>query len=175
MRKLIFSFGVMLVLSFNIQAQSTAEDEKNVIKVDIENGTISGLKPSSSMADIKKSLPDFSGETEENQGINCDGGVFYLDKDLFFYTYRDFVEIRSNFDGKLSKDILNKNITEVTKILGTPDHQVKPSGDDESIMVLYFKRDYGCLRLNYTIATGNVFQVAIHSKPITEAMLDLCF
>ena len=85
------------------------------------------------------------------------------------------MDIKAEFKGKLSKDILNKNIQEVTKLLGAPDHQIKPAGDDESMMVVYFKMPYGCLRLNYNISTGNVFEVAMHTKPISEAMLDLCF
>lgn len=173
MKKVILGFVVLFLSAFTAQAQS--EKDKNTIKIDLENGVINNLKPSSTLEEIKKILPFFTGETAENEGINCDGGVFYTDNDVYFYTARDYVEIRSDFKGKLSKDILNKNIQEVTKLLGTPDHQIKPAGDDESIMVVYFKTEYGCLRLNYTIATGNIFEIAMHTKPINEAMLDLCF
>ncbi len=173
MKKVIFCCIALFTSTFSIQAQD--EKDKDVIKVDIENGIINGLKPSATMADVKKTMPFYTGETPENQGINCDGGIFYMNNDIYFYTARHYVEIRSQFDGKLSKDILNKNIQEITKLLGEPDHQIKPAGDDESIMVLYFKTSYGCLRINYTIATGNIFEIGIHPKPINEAMLDLCF
>lgn len=173
MKKALFSI-LMLVFAVNfIEAQE--EKDKDLIKVDIENGTINGLKPAATMDEIKKALPFFTDETAENQGINCDGGVFYMNNDVYFYTARDYVDIKAEFKGKLSKDILNKKIQEVTKLLGTPDHQIKPAGDDESMMVVYFKMPYGCLRLNYNISTGNVFEVAMHTKTISEAMLDLCF
>ena len=173
MKKGLFSILTLVFAVSFIQAQE--EKDKDLIKVDIENGTINGLKPAATMDEIKKTLPFFTDETAENQGINCDGGVFYMNNDVYFYTARDYVDIKAEFKGKLSKDILNKNIQEVTKLLGTPDHQIKPAGDDESMMVVYFKMPYGCLRLNYNISTGNVFEIAMHTKPINEAMLDLCF
>ena len=166
---------VLPAIYAGMKQKEREEKDKDLIKVDIENGTINGLKPAATMAEIKKALPFFTDETAENQGINCDGGVFYMNNDVYFYTARDYVDIRAEFKGKLSKDILNKNIQEVTKLLGTPDHQIKPAGDDESIMVVYFKMPYGCLRLNYNISTGNIFEIAMHTKPINEAMLDLCF
>lgn len=167
------SIFLLAVLAFNIQAQKNKN--KEIIKVDIENGTINGLNPAASMSDIKSTLPFFTGETAENQGINCDGGVFYYDNDVFFYTVRDFVDIKEDFNGALSKDILNKNIKEVIQLLGKPAHEIKLGGDDQSIRVSYYKTAYGCLRLNYNIATGNVFEIAMHTKPIHEAMLDICF
>lgn len=170
-----FILGCVIVLCNALVLHAQDEKDKGVIKIDLENGLINGLKPTSSAADIKKALPFFTGETEENKGINCDGGVFYGDNDVYFYTARDYVEIRSDFKGKFSKDILNINFKKALAILGNPKHEIKPKGDDESIMVAYFPMPYGCLRLNYTLATGNVFEMAIHSKPLEKAILDQCF
>ncbi len=173
MKKLIFSFLAFILISFNSLAQDLKD--KDLMHVDIENGTINGLKPSSLIEDVKKALPYFTEETEENKGLNCDGGIFYTKNDVFFYTARDYVVIRSAFNGKMSKELLNTNIQQVTKLLGKPDHIISPAGDEASSVVVYYKTSYGCLRINYLLSTGFVFEIAMHSKPINDAMLDLCF
>lgn len=173
MKKIIFSFFLLVLISSNSQAQDLKD--KDIVQVDLENGTINGLNPSSSKEDIKKIMPLFTEETEENKGVNCDGSLSYAQNDVFFYTARDYVVIRSAFNGKMSKELLNSNIIQVTKLLGKPDHTISPTGDEASIVVVYYKTSYGCLRVNYMLSTGFVFEIALHAKPINEAMLDLCF
>ena len=163
-----------MTISF-VKIHSQEEKDKDLIKVDLERGLVNGIAPTMKLDSIKKLMPYYSGETEENPDYNCGGGVFYQNNDVFFYTGRDYVEIRTEFNGKLSHDILNRNIEEVMRQLGKPDDQIKPKGDDESIMVVYFKKTYGCLRLNYNISTGNIYEIGIHTKPIGEAKMDICF
>jgi hypothetical protein len=173
MKKNILTFFVLLLISFHSQAQDFKD--KNILQVDLENGTINGLNPSASKEEVKKEMPQFTEETEENKGMNCDGGLSYAQNDVFFYTARDYVVIRSAFNGKMSKELLNRNIGQVTKLLGKSDHTISPAGDEASIVVVYYKTSYGCLRVNYMLSTGFIFEIGLHAKPIHEAMLDLCF
>ena len=173
MKKLIYYFLILLVSCINLHAQE--DKDKSLVKVDLERGLVNGLTPSTKSDSVKKFMPFFTGETEENPDYNCGGGVFYLNNDVYFYTGRDYIEIRAEFNGKISHDVLNRNIADVMRQLGKPDDQVKPKGDDESIMVVYFNKPYGCLRLNYNISTGNIYEIGIHSKPIGEAKMDICF
>jgi hypothetical protein len=170
------TISCLLFMAFAIYTASAQEEkDKPIFKVDLEKGLVNNLSPTTSMDSLKKLLPFFTSETAENPDYNCGGGVFYLNNDVYFYTGRDYIEIRTEFNGKLSHDILNRNIQEVTRQIGKPDDQVKPGGDDESIMVVYFKKPYGCLRLNYTISTGNIYEIGIHMKPILDAKMDICF
>ena len=173
MKKTIYCLLFVGLSIFTATAQE--EKDKNLIKVDLEKGLVNGLKPTMTMDSLKRMMPFYTSETEENPDYNCGGGVFYLNNDVYFYTGRDYIEIRTEFNGKMSHDILNHNIQEVTRQLGKPDDQVKPGGDDESIMVVYYKKPYGCLRLNYNISTGNIYEIGIHSKPILESKMDICF
>ncbi len=173
MKRLIYSVLLISALHYNIQAQDPKD--KNIIQIDLENGQINGLTPSSSAEEIKKVMPFFTDEIPENKGIDCDGGIYYAHQDLFFYTARDFVSIRTAYNGQISKDLLTKNIQQVSKLLGQPDHTITPAGDEASIVVAYYKTSYGCLRLNYMLSTGFIFEIGLHAKPINEAMLDLCF
>jgi hypothetical protein len=173
MKKNILTFFALMFVACLSQAQDFKD--KNILQVDLENGTINGLKPSASKEEVKKEMPQFTEETEENKGINCDGGLSYAQNDVFFYTARDYVVIRSAFNGKMSQELLNRNIVQVTKFLGKPEHTISPSGDEASIVVVYYKTSYGCLRVNYMLSPGFIFEIALHAKPINEAMLDLCF
>jgi hypothetical protein len=173
MKKTIYSALFLALSIFSASAQE--EKDKDLIKIDLDKGLVNGLKATTGLDTVKKMMPFFTSETAENPDYNCGGGVFYMHNDVYFYTGRDYVEIRTDFKGKLSHDILNRNIQEVTRLLGKPDDQVKPGGDDESIMVVYFNKPYGCLRLNYNISTGNVYEIGIHTKPILESKMDLCF
>jgi hypothetical protein len=173
MKKTIYGSIFMAFIFFTATAQE--EKDKDLIKVDLEKGLVNGLSPITALDSLKKLMPFYTSETAENPDYNCGGGVFYMNNDVYFYTGRDYIEIRTEFNGKLSHDILNRNIQEVTRQLGKPDDQIKPSGDDESIMVIYYKKDYGCLRLNYNISTGNIFEIGIHTKPILESKMDICF
>jgi hypothetical protein len=170
------TISCLLFMAFAIYTATAQEEkEKPIFKIDLEKGLVNGLSPTTSMDSLKKLLPFYTSDTAENPDYNCGGGVFYLNNDVYFYTGRDYIEIRTEFNGKLSHDVLNRNIQEVTRQLGKPDDQIKPGGDDESIMVVYFKRPYGCLRLNYTISTGNIYEIGIHMKPILDAKMDICF
>lgn len=80
----------------------------DVLFCDFKKGTLNGLNGQASMDEVKRQLPCFTGETEEGSSYNCGGGVFYLDHTFFFYTGRDYIEIRKGFQGKSSIEVLGK-------------------------------------------------------------------
>jgi hypothetical protein len=136
---------------------------------DIKKGTLNGLKPTASQEQVKKKLPCFTGDSEDGGDFNCGGGVFYLDNDFFYYTGRDYIELRSKFNGKLSIPLLGLTKAAAIKKLGMGKAvRIEKSGD---IQLLFFKMGYGCVRLN--IVEGKVDQVALHSMPAAKVILCL--
>ncbi len=135
---------------------------------DLKKGTLNGLKPTATQEQVKAKLPCFTGDTEDGSDFNCGGGVFFLDNDFFFYTGRDYIELRTKFNGKLSIPVLGLTKAAAIKKLGMG-RAVRTEKDEET-QFLFFKTAYGCVRLN--IVDGKVDQVAMHSMPAAE--VELC-
>lgn len=136
------------------------------ISADLKKGKLNGLSPTASMADVKKNLSCFTGESEEGSGFNCGGGVFFLNHDFFFYTGRDYIEIRKNFKGKMSISLLGQPVEEATKNFGDAVRNESHGGVD----YYFFKTKYGCLRVN--VEYGSITQVGIHAQPPDK--VELC-
>lgn len=64
------------------------------------------------MEKVKEKFPFFTGATEDGAGYNCGGGVFFLDHDFYFYTGRDYLEIRNDFRAKASMSLLGETKAE---------------------------------------------------------------
>ncbi len=146
-------------------AQDTPDNDYNVQDVsdpctnlyfDLKKGTLNGLKPDAPMYLVKSKLPCFTGETEEGSDINYGGGVFYLNHDFYFYTHKDYIEVRRNFKGKLSADILGKSKSQVRLFLFGKLNEIEyadlpgtghPYGN--GINKLYFKNDVGVLIVKF--------------------------
>jgi hypothetical protein len=140
--------------------------------VDLERGTLNGLSVGAAQKDIKTALPCFTGDTPDGSEFNCGGGVFFIDHDFYFYSGQDYIEIRKNFKGTVSVDILNKSPEQVTKILGMPDYHETVRKWDETVRTHYFyKRKYGCFSIVFI--KGKSLKVAIHNTPINET--GLCY
>ncbi len=92
---LLFSTIAALLLSLSAQAQCGA------IELNLAKGTLNGLSPNDAPEHIKKLLPCFTGETEEGSSYNEGGGVFFRDHDFYFYTHRDYIELRTGFKYEL--------------------------------------------------------------------------
>jgi hypothetical protein len=90
------------------------------ITVDILGGRVNELPVTSTVGQIKEKLPCFTSAEDESATAKCGGGVFYKDKDIYFYTARDYVEIGPNFKGKLSIPLMGAARTGLFKWLGLP-------------------------------------------------------
>lgn len=111
--------------------------------VDVLEGTVNeSLFTYSGMAEIEKKFPCFSSAKEETNGSTC-GGVFYKDKDISFYTERDYIEVGEHFKGKLSIPLMGASRNSLFSQLGNP--KVKDVSWDAyqtkyGILILYYNK-----------------------------------
>lgn len=130
--------------------------------VDILEGSVNDVYPYSTIGEIEKKFPCFSGTTPETNGSTC-GGVFYKDKDIYFYTERDFIEVGEHFKGKLSLPIMGASRGDLFKLLGNP--TIKDINWDA------FQTKYGILILYYN-AAGKIYKLQVTNK--NPETLKLC-
>lgn len=128
------------------------------IDVDLDKGTINGLKPNAKMETVKRKLPCYTGYSEEDTTINCGGGVFYLNNDFYFYTGNNFIEIRGKYTGGINYSLLGKSRGEVKATLGN----TAITRNNERIWL--YKRTYGTLRVTFDM-NGRVIELGIYSAP----------
>jgi hypothetical protein len=125
-------------------AQLKAKVKCPDLYVDILNGTVNDIKPSYTPNEIKEKFPCFTSAEEEGESVKCGGGIYFKDKDLYFYTRRDYVEVGPKFLGKTSFPLLGTKRNSLFKTLGNP--KIK---DD---LWEAFDMQYGTLVLHYDIA-----------------------
>ncbi len=117
MKKLILFFGWMFI-SLNLLSQLKTTPVCPPINVDILDGKVNGLQPIATFNQIKEKLPCFTSAEPESTTAACGGGVFYKDRDISFFTGRDYVEIGPKFKGKLSVPLMGANRNGTFKWLG---------------------------------------------------------
>jgi hypothetical protein len=162
MKTLLFIFLFMATVII-AHAQLKTTPVCSTMIVDILDGKVNGVLPDFTINQIKEKLPCFTSEELENSSSKCGGGVFYKDKDIYFYTGRDYVEIREKFKGKLSIPLLGASRNSLFKWLGNP--KIKDVNWDA------FQTQYGTLVLHYNKAAKvNLIQF---SKKSTDT-LTLC-
>jgi hypothetical protein len=91
---------------------------------------------------------------EEESTTKC-AGIFYKDKDIYFYPARNYIEIRQNFKGKLSLPLMGASRGSLFKWLGHP--KLKDANWDA------FQTKYGILILYYNKA-GKINKLQMSSK-----------
>jgi hypothetical protein len=94
-----------------------------MFKVDLNNGTVNGLNPVSSIEDIKSKLPCFSSTSTEGSTDKCGGGVFFPDKSINFYTGLDCISMQAKFKGsfsynKVDVQLIGLRLSQVAPIFG---------------------------------------------------------
>lgn len=162
MKNFLLILAVTLITNVVMAQLKTTPVCPNIV-VDILDGKINDLFPNSTIGEIKGKLPCFSELQDETSGSNCGGSVFYKDKDIYFYTARDYVEIREKFKGKLTVPLMGASRTGLFKWLGHP--KIKDVSWDA------FQMAYGTLVLYYN-KLGKVNKLQFSTKP-SEA-LSLC-
>ena len=111
--------------------------------VDVLEGTVNEkLFTYSSIAEVENKFPCFTSTTQETNGNTC-GGVFYKDKDIYFFTERDYIEVGANFKGTISLPIMGASRNSLFKWLGNP--QIKDVTWDAyqtkyGILILYINK-----------------------------------
>lgn len=126
-----------------------------VFKVDVLEGRLNDdLNPKSTAGEIKTIFPCFTEIVEEATATKC-SGIFYKDKDIYFYPGRNYIEIRQHFKGKLSLPLIGASRNSLFKWLGHP--KIKDISWDA------FQTKYGILILYYNKA-GKINKLQMSSK-----------
>ena len=145
MKTLIITF-FMLASSGIVLAQLKTTVKCPDVDVDLLDGIVNKtILATSTVGQIKLNLPCFTSFEDVGTTAKCDAGVFYKDKDIYFYTDRDYVEIGPNFKGKLSLPLLGAVRSSLFKMLGNP--MIKDVKWDA------FQTSYGILILYYDDAS----------------------
>jgi len=159
------SFLLLLstVILSGAMAQLTVKSKCPDFVVDILDGKVNGLKCTATNFDIKSKLPCATSSEEEGGTSKCGAFVFYKDRDIYFYTQRDYIEIGPKFKGKLTVPLLGAKRGTLFKVLGNPSMK-----DDKWEA---FQMQYGTLVLHYDAAGKvNLIQFSTNST----ATLSLC-
>ena len=155
--------ALFLGLFLITKAQLKAKTQCATFVVDILNGTVNNIKPTITIPELKEQLPCFTSSEDESPSSKCGGGVFYKDRDVYFYTQRDYVEIREKFKVKLSIPMMGESRNNLFKWLGNP--KIKDASWDA------FQMAYGTLVLHYNSAS-KVVLIQFSTKGTDE--LSLC-
>lgn len=153
----ILSFVVFLAAKAQLKTKPVCSD----FVVDVLDGKINGVHPDFTTAQIKTQLPCFT--NEEPASSKCGGAIYYKDRDVVFFTGREYVEIGPKFKGKLSLPLMGGKRGSFFKLLGNP--KLKDPNWDA------FETQYGCLILYYNSAS-KVRMIKFSTKTMED--INLC-
>ena len=165
MKKILFLSLFMGILSTGM-AQLKAKVKCPDFYIDVLNGTVNELKPSYTPNEIKEKFPCFTSSVEESNEAKCGGGIYFKDKDIYFYTKRDYVEVGPKFLGKTSIPLLGTKRNSLFKTLGNP--KIKDDLWDA------FEMQYGTLVLHYDVAGAAGKVKFFQFSTLGTEMLNLC-
>ena len=141
-KNLVLTTLAFVIFNVTVHAQLKTTAVCPGFTVDILGGKVNDMRTTSTVGQIKTAFPCFTSAEEESATAKCGGGVFFKDKDIYFYTARDYIEIGPNFKGKLSIPLMGTARTGVFKWLGNP--KIKDVTWDA------FQTEYGILILYYS-------------------------
>lgn len=162
--KKIFLIFISPAFMLATQAQlKTAAPVCPTFSIDILEGKINNdLSTKSTLGEVKTTFPCFTELVEEATGTKC-MGVFYKDKDIYFYSDRGYFEIREKFKGKLSLPLMGASRGSLFKWLGYP--KMKDASWDA------FQTKYGIL-IAYYNKGGKINKLQLSSR--TTDTIKLC-
>jgi hypothetical protein len=144
--KTIILFISSVAIWSGVQGQLKTTVKCADFHIDILAGSVNkDIFPNSTMGQIELHLPCFTGTEKEGDSSKCGGGVFYKDKDVYFYTSRHYIEIGSSFKGTMSIPLMGASRNSLFKWLGGP--EIKDVNWDA------FQTAYGILILYYNKAS----------------------
>jgi hypothetical protein len=160
MKNVFFTF-LSLATFLSVNGQLKTKPVCSDFVVDVLDGKVNGVRPDFTTAQIKTKLPCFT--TEEAATSKCGGAIYYKDRDVVFFTAREYVEIGPKFKGKLSLPLMGGKRGSFFKLLGNP--KLKDPNWDA------FDTQYGCLILYYNSAS-KVRMIRFSTKSTAE--INLC-
>ncbi|HEY0678199.1 MAG TPA: hypothetical protein VGD17_07925 [Chitinophagaceae bacterium] len=163
MKKYLLLVVIFSAFIFTADAQLKVKTVCPEFYIDILDGKVNGLKANAMIYDVKNKFPCFTSTEDETNTARCGGGVYYKDKDIYFYTGRDYIEIGPKFKGKMSVPLLGSKRNSLFSKLGNP--VMKDATWDA------YQTSYGTLVLRYD-AAGKV--KLIQFSTLGTNMLNLC-
>ncbi len=160
--KQLLSMLISLGLFSFCQAQLKAKAKCPVFEVDIMDGKVNGLRPNRASSEIKSVLPCFTTSEDESTSSKCGGTVFYKDRDIYFYTTRDYIEIGPKFQGKLSVPLLGSKRGSLFRLLGHPkikDDKWEAYQTGYGCLVLYYGPDNKCRKIQFSTKSTDALQL----------------
>ena len=162
--KKIISLLPVLFCVITAQSQLKVKAKCDEFYVDVLGGTINDVRPDYTMGQIKTKLPCFTSSDEEGSATaKCGGTIFYKDRDVYFYTDRDYIEIGEKFKGRMSVPLPGMLRKAVIKYFG------QPMLKDDTWEA--FQTAYGMAVMHYN-KLGKVYLIQLTTK--TAANLQLC-
>ena len=125
------------------QLKTSSQNSCAPFTVDLLNGKLNGVEPDFTAPEIKKLLPCFTSEEKEDTSSRCGGVIAFKDKDVYFYTGRNYVEIREKFNGKLSIPLMGAARGSLFKHLGHPlmkDTNWEAYQTSYGILIVYYNK-----------------------------------
>jgi hypothetical protein len=162
-----YLFVLMLTACFYItgkaQLKAKADCNNFLLTVDLLDGKVNGMRPNIPLPELKQKLSCSTGIEEEGTAAKCGAGVFYKDRDLYFYTDRDYVEIGEKFKGKLSIQLIGKPRNTLFNLLGNP--SIKDVSWDA------YQMSYGIMVVHFN-KTGKINKIQFSTRSADQ--LNLC-
>ena len=162
MKTIIVSlFSVVLCTIVSAQLKTTTKCPE--FDIDILDGVVNKTIPiTSTVGQIKLNLPCFTSFEEEGTSVKCGAGVFYKDKDVYFYTTRDYVEIGPAFKGNLSIPLMGASRDGLFKWLGSPKMK-EPNWDafqtSYGILIVYYNNAAKVDKIQFSTHSANSIQL----------------
>jgi hypothetical protein len=160
--RVIVLFFLLCISAISVSAQLKTSTKCADFEVDVLDGKVNGIKPDVTPERIKVLLPCFTA-TSAADSSKCGTIVSYADKDLYFYTDRDYVQIGPKFKGKLSIPLFGVQRNSLFQYLG--------NAKLKDVNWEAYQTSYGCLILYFDKA-GKINLIQFSSLG-TEAV-NLC-
>lgn len=162
MKNLLLSFFLLTILT-EVSAQLKTTPLCPPLMVNVMEGNVNNIQPNFTGGQIEKAFPCFTGKVEESDTSKCGGLISLDDNDIYFYTSRDYIEIREKFKGKMSIPLMGAARTELFQWLGYP--KIKDVSWDA------FQTAYGILIVYYNKA-NKIYKIQMSTK--TANTIKLC-
>lgn len=158
---------VILTLLFAVPAsmaigQLTVKADCPVFEIDILDGKVNGLKADAADDQIRSRFPCFSSAAAAKDSAKCGTNVFFKDRDLYFYTQRDYIEIGPKFKGKLSIPLIGMPRNSLFKHLGAPkmkDTKWEAYTTNYGIIILSFDAANKVNKIQFSTKNANTIQL----------------
>jgi hypothetical protein len=143
------------------QLKSSSQTQCSSFVIDILDGKLNGVEADFTPGEIKKLLPCYTSEEREDSS-KCGGLISFKDKDVYFYTGRNYVEIREKFKGKLSIPLMGAARGSLFKYLGHP--AMKDTNWDAyqtayGVLIVYYNKANKINKIQYSTETTSTINL----------------